>query len=76
MGAGASLPNSDRAVPRWRSDEHLSRDLGIEELAAQLRLSPSHFTRLFKASTGLAPYRYLNELRGGRALGAAVEVNS
>jgi len=47
--------------------EHLSRDLGIEELAAQLRLSPSHFTRLFKASTGLAPYRYLQQRRMERA---------
>lgn len=47
--------------------EHLSRDIGIDDLAAQLRLSPSHFTRLFRRTTGVSPYRYLQQRRVERA---------
>ena len=42
---------------------HLDRDLGLAELAAAAGLSPSHFTRAFKRSTGRPPHRYLMERR-------------
>lgn len=35
----------------------------IEELADRVGLSPSHFSRAFKASTGLSPYRWQLEIR-------------
>ena len=46
---------------------HLDEDLGIEELAAVACLSPFHFTRMFRQSTGLPPHRYVADLRLERA---------
>lgn len=39
----------------------------IEELAAKLGVSPSHFQQLFKSSTGLSPYQYHLQLKIRRA---------
>jgi len=41
----------------------LSSDLTIAQIAQECRLTPSHFARAFRRSTGLAPYRYLMQLR-------------
>jgi AraC family transcriptional regulator len=46
---------------------HLSEDLGVDELAAVACLSPFHFTRMFRKSTGMPPHRYVAELRLARA---------
>lgn len=43
--------------------EHLGEDFGIDQLAAELNMSAVHFTRLFRASTGSTPYRYVMEQR-------------
>lgn len=48
--------------------QHLAEDFGIDELAAELRMSAVHFTRLFRASTGATPYRYVMEQRVRHAL--------
>jgi AraC family transcriptional regulator len=42
---------------------HLEHPLSLAELAAVAQLSPSHFARLFKHATGLAPHRYVNTCR-------------
>ena len=42
---------------------HLSEPIMVETLAAEVRLSKGHFTRLFTASTGLTPHRYIVEER-------------
>lgn len=42
---------------------NLHRDIGLPDLAAAAGLSPFHFARAFKRSLGLAPHRYLTELR-------------
>jgi AraC family transcriptional regulator len=55
-----------RVVDRMRSE--LERPLGIDELAREACVSPFHFSRLFKAATGIAPARYLTELRMKRAV--------
>ncbi|WP_422099530.1 helix-turn-helix domain-containing protein [Variovorax sp.] len=47
---------------------HLAEDFGIDALAAELQLSAVHFTRLFRASTGATPYRYVMEQRVRQAL--------
>ena len=68
-----SLPRSvglDRATLRRVStyiEEHLAEDLSLSELAAVAYLSPYHFARLFKASTGSAPHQYVIGRRIERA---------
>ncbi|MEQ9815509.1 MAG: AraC family transcriptional regulator [Azospirillaceae bacterium] len=41
----------------------LSEDLNLDELAAEARLSPYHFARMFKQSLGVPPRVYLTRLR-------------
>jgi AraC family transcriptional regulator len=37
----------------------LNRDLNLKDIAAAVGLSPFHFSRLFKRSTGLTPHQYV-----------------
>jgi AraC family transcriptional regulator len=46
---------------------HLDQDLPVTELAAMAQMSPYHFSRLFKQSTGLSPHQYLVRQRVKRA---------
>jgi AraC family transcriptional regulator len=48
-------------------EAHLEQDLTIEDLAAVAGLSPYHFARAFKRSTGFGPYRYVLRRRTERA---------
>ena len=48
-------------------EEHLHERLTIQVLAAQAHLSPFHFSRMFKALTGLTPHAYVTKLRVERA---------
>ncbi|WP_426131503.1 helix-turn-helix domain-containing protein [Pararhizobium sp. PWRC1-1] len=45
----------------------LSEDLSLDELAAEARLSPFHFARMFKHSLGVPPRVYLTRLRVQKA---------
>ena len=47
--------------------EHLDETLSIARLAEVARLSPSHFGRAFRASTGLCPHAYITRQRVERA---------
>jgi AraC family transcriptional regulator len=40
-------------------DAHLSKEIGISELAGLIGLSQFHFIRAFKHSVGLSPYQYV-----------------
>ena len=40
-------------------DAHLGETLTLDRLAAVVALSPFHFARAFRASTGLAPHRFV-----------------
>ena len=48
-------------------DTFLDTDLSIEQMAAELKISPYYFSRLFRASFGVSPHRYVLQLRLGRA---------
>lgn len=41
----------------------LGSNLSIREVASECRLTPSHFARMFRKSTGIAPHEYLSNLR-------------
>lgn len=47
--------------------ERLSEDISLDELAAEARLSPFHFARMFKQSLGVPPRVYLTRLRVEKA---------
>ncbi len=46
---------------------NLAQDLSIADLATLTNMSESHFSRSFKQSAGMAPYRYLMQQRVKRA---------
>ena len=48
-------------------EEHLAEDLSLAAVAGAANLSPYHFARLFKASTGFPPHQYVIRRRVERA---------
>jgi AraC family transcriptional regulator len=63
--AGLSRRNVERIVDLLCAD--LSADVDLTTMAATVSLSPFHFARAFKASTGVPPHRYLMQLRVEKA---------
>lgn len=47
--------------------ENYGRDLSLSELAGVARMSPFHFAREFKRTTGTSPHQYLIKFRIDRA---------
>jgi len=47
--------------------QNLDKDLTLAELAAVVHMSPYHFARLFKGSTGVPPHRFVIRQRIARA---------
>jgi AraC family transcriptional regulator len=43
--------------------DHLAEDLTISAIADELEMSQYYFSRLFKQSIGVSPYRYVMEQR-------------
>jgi AraC family transcriptional regulator len=57
--SGGELPaHKLRSVAQY-IQENLRRDLPIAELSAVVHMSPYHFARLFKRSTGVPPHQFL-----------------
>jgi AraC family transcriptional regulator len=48
-------------------NEYLNQDLTVAAIANVVQMSPYHFSRLFKQSTGLAPHQYVIQCRVERA---------
>ena len=48
-------------------NEHLHQKLKLTEIAAIAQMSPYHFLRLFKQSTGVTPYQYILQCRIDKA---------
>ncbi len=63
---GGLAPHQVRAV-EGHLRERLAEDVALRELAALVGLSPYHFARAFKQSTGLPPHAWLTERRMERA---------
>ncbi|MEG9430846.1 AraC family transcriptional regulator [Terriglobus sp. ADX1] len=55
-----------RRVLEW-IEFHLHTDVRLEQLAAEAQLSPFHFARLFRETTGVTPHQYVLERRIERA---------
>lgn len=49
------------------AQSQLGQGLSLDELASILNMSPFHFTRLFKNTTGVPPYQFILRLRLERA---------
>ncbi len=56
--------------------DHVDRQPDLQEVAAQLHLSPYHFQRMFSRWAGLTPKRYLQVLTVERAKGLLSESRS
>jgi len=48
--------------------DNLDRPIRVAELAAIVNISPHHFSRQFRAATGLAPHQYVHHCRMRRAV--------
>jgi AraC family transcriptional regulator len=48
-------------------NDRASEDISLHAIAAVAELSPFHFARLFKKSTGVSPHQYLIQCRLERA---------
>ena len=65
----AQLAPNTRVVARaeaWLAD-HVAESIDMAKLARQLGMSYSHFRRVFKSHTGVAPWQYLLHLRLAKA---------
>lgn len=63
---GGLAPWQARRVREYL-EEHMGEEVTLEELASLTGLSSFHFARMFKLTTGLAPYQYQLSLRIERA---------
>src|SRR5215510_2422223 len=59
---GGLAPWQKRKIDRYVR-ENFKRPLPVDELAGQLSLSTSHFTRAFKETFGESPHAYILRLR-------------
>ncbi len=76
-GADAkSLPSSQLQRVVEYLDAHLPRHVELAQLAALAGLSQSHFSRAFKASTGMAPYRWQLDARIRRAQALLIDTGA
>jgi AraC family transcriptional regulator len=71
-GPADPRPGGVLSKPRLRAviehiHEHLDAELSLDHLAALAHMSPYHFARLFKKSTGLPPHQYVIARRVERA---------
>ena len=48
-------------------EAHLTEEIGLGQLAEEAGLSPYHFSKAFKTSLGVPPWRYVTERRIHRA---------
>jgi len=62
-GASSELPASRLRRVTQYIRENLQRELRLAELSASVHMSPYHFARLFRRSTGLPPHKFVVRCR-------------
>jgi AraC family transcriptional regulator len=62
-----ALTNAQQAKVCELVDTHLDTNLSVERMAAEVSISPYHFSRLFRVSFGMPPHRYVMQMRIARA---------
>ena len=69
-----TIPDYQGGLAKYKLDraiafihENLAGDFKLQDLATLVDLSPYHFARMFKQSTGMTPHQYLVEQRIDRA---------
>jgi len=72
-GTSSELPACRLRRVTQHIEENLQQELRLAELSALVHMSPYHFARLFKRSTGVPPHRFLvlRRIDEARALLAA-----
>lgn len=65
--AGGLSKRALKAASDCIGDNLANKDLTLAAMAGAAHMSPYHFSRLFKESTGLTPHQYVIERRVGRA---------
>jgi len=70
------LPSSQLERVVEYLDAHLPKRVDLAHLAALAGLSQSHFSRAFKASTGMAPYRWQLDARIRRAQALLIDTSA
>ena len=63
----STLPGSRLRRVTEYIQQNLDKDLRLSELAALVYMSPYHFARLFKCSTGVPPHQFVVRQRIARA---------
>ena len=63
VDAGAQLPASRLRRITAYIEENLQGKLRLTELGAVVHMSPYHFARLFRQSTGTPPHRFVRDRR-------------
>lgn len=64
---GSGLSRNHLRVVMEYIQQHLAEDISVETLAAQVSISPFHFARLFKRTTGITPHNCVVQCRVERA---------
>jgi AraC family transcriptional regulator len=65
--AGGLSKRALKSAIDYIGDNLANKDLTLTEMAGAAHMSPYHFSRLFKESTGLTPHQYVIERRVQRA---------
>ncbi len=60
---GRTFARSEAAASSTTSGRTLTSNISVTELAGLVQMSPSHFARVFKASFGVTPYRFVMQER-------------
>jgi AraC family transcriptional regulator len=73
-----SLSPAQKSVVVDYIRSNLSNNIAVTDLARSVQMSPSHFTRLFRAAFGVTPYRFVmhERIEGAKAMLASTQLSA